>query len=75
MERRHNPKLKCYLSDSGFRNQIYTVTQEEMRTQYNHNRGYACDKPVTLSEFRSVRLTTKQKGLMVQARQKYWAKR
>ena len=53
--------------------QIYTVLQEELRTQYNL--GYVSDKPVTLSEFRSVRLTTRQKGLMVQARQKYWAKR
>ena len=53
--------------------QIFEVLQEELRTQYNV--GYVSDKPVTLSEFRSIQLTPRQKGLVVQARQKYWAQR
>jgi len=33
------------------------------------------DKPVTLSAFRAIQLTAKQKGLVVQARHQYWAQR
>jgi VWFA-related protein len=53
--------------------QIFDVLEEELRTQYSL--GYVSDKPVAVSEFRSVRLTTKRKGLAVQAREKYWAQR
>ena len=53
--------------------QIFDVLQEELRTQYSL--GYVSDKPVAVSEFRSVRLTTKRKGLVVQARERYWAGR
>jgi len=53
--------------------QIFDVLQEELRTQYNL--GYVSDKPVTISEFRSLELTAKRKGLVVQARRKYWAQR
>lgn len=53
--------------------QIFGVLQEELRTQYSL--GYVSDKPVTVSEFRGVRLTTRRKGLVVQAREKYWAQR
>ncbi|HEY2014874.1 MAG TPA: VWA domain-containing protein, partial [Bryobacteraceae bacterium] len=53
--------------------QIFNILQEELRTQYNI--GYVSDKPVTLSGFRSIQLTVKRKGMVVQARQKYWAQR
>jgi len=53
--------------------QIFDILQEELRNQYNL--GYVSDKPVTLSAFRTIQLTAKQKGLVVQARHKYWAQR
>jgi VWFA-related protein len=53
--------------------QIYDVIQDELRSQYNL--GYVSDEPVHISEFRKIRLTTSQKGLVVQARDKYWAQR
>lgn len=53
--------------------QIFDVLEEELRTQYSL--GYVSDKPVAVSEFRSVRLIAKRKGLAVQAREKYWAQR
>lgn len=52
---------------------IFDVIQEELRSQYNL--GYVSDEPVRISEFRKVQLTAKQKGLVVQARDKYWAQR
>jgi VWFA-related protein len=54
-------------------NDVYDVLQEELRNQYSL--GYVSDKPVTLSGFRKIQLTAKQKGLMVQARHQYWAQR
>ena len=53
--------------------QIYAVIQDELRSQYNV--GYISDQPVRVSEFRSIQLTAKQKGLVVQARDRYWAQR
>jgi VWFA-related protein len=52
---------------------MFDILQEELRTQYNL--GYVSDKPVTISEFRAIQLTAKQKGLLVQARHQYWAQR
>jgi len=52
---------------------IFAILEEELRIQYNL--GYVSDKPVTLSGFRSIQLTAKQKGLIVQARRQYWAQR
>jgi VWFA-related protein len=52
--------------------QIFESIQQELRSQYNL--GYVSDKPVQVSEFRRIQLTTRQKGLTVQARDKYWAK-
>jgi VWFA-related protein len=52
---------------------LFDILQEELRTQYNL--GYVSDKPVTVSEFRTIQLTAKQKGLIVQARRQYWARR
>jgi VWFA-related protein len=52
---------------------IFAILEEELRNQYSL--GYVSDKPVTLSEFRAIQLTAKQKGLQVQARRRYWAQR
>jgi len=52
--------------------QIFDVIQEELRSQYNL--GYVSDEPVTVSEFRRIQVTTKRKGLVVQARDRYWAR-
>jgi VWFA-related protein len=53
--------------------QVFDRIQEELRSQYNL--GYVSDEPVRVSEFRSIELAAKQKGLAVQARTKYWAQR
>jgi VWFA-related protein len=53
--------------------QIYSVIQDELRSQYSI--GFVSDTPVRVSEFRTLQLTTKQKGLVVQARDRYWAAR
>jgi VWFA-related protein len=52
--------------------QIYDAIQAELRSQYNL--GFVSDRPVEISEFRTLKLTTKQKGLTVQSRERYWAK-
>jgi VWFA-related protein len=52
---------------------IFTQLQEELRSQYSI--GYVSDQPVSISEFRKIQLITKQKGLAVQARSRYWAQR
>jgi VWFA-related protein len=52
---------------------IFTQLQEELRSQYNI--GYVSDQPVSISEFRKIQLTVRQKGLTVQARSRYWAQR
>jgi VWFA-related protein len=53
--------------------QIFDVIQDELRSQYSF--GYVSDEPVRVSEFRRIQLTAKQKGLVVQARDRYWARR
>jgi VWFA-related protein len=52
---------------------IFRQLQEELRSQYNL--GYVSDTPVSISEFRKIQVSTKEKGLVVQARGRYWAKR
>lgn len=52
--------------------QAFDILEEELRTQYSF--GYVSDKPVTISEFRTIQLTAKQKGFTVQARHRYWAR-
>jgi VWFA-related protein len=52
---------------------MYGILEEELRNQYSI--GYVSDKPVTISEFRNIQLTAKQKGLQVHARKRYWAQR
>lgn len=53
--------------------QIFDIIQNELRSQYNL--GYVSDEPVRVSEFRRIQLSAKQKGLVVQARDRYWAQR
>ena len=53
--------------------QMFDLLQEELRSQYNL--GYVSDKPITISGFRTIQLTVRQKGLVVQARRQYWAHR
>jgi VWFA-related protein len=52
--------------------QIYQVIQDELRSQYSL--GFISDRPNEISEFRALKLTTKQKSLTVQYRDRYWAK-
>jgi VWFA-related protein len=52
---------------------MFDILQEELRNQYSM--GYVSDKPVALSEFRTIQLAAKQKGLVVQSRRRYWAQR
>jgi VWFA-related protein len=51
---------------------IYESIQEELRSQYSI--GYVSDVPVRNPEYRKIRLAARQKGLIVQARDRYWAK-
>ena len=53
--------------------QIFQKLEEELRTQYSM--GYVSDEPVTISEFRKIQVTTKEKGFTVQTRDKYFARR
>ena len=52
--------------------QIFDAIQEELRGQYDL--GFISDQPTRLSEFRTLKLATKPKGLMVQARERYMAR-
>jgi len=54
-------------------NQIYAQLESELRSQYSI--GYVSDQPVAVSEFRKIQLVTREKGLTVQARNRYWAQR
>jgi VWFA-related protein len=51
--------------------QIYGVIQDELRSQYSL--GYMSDRPVRIPEFRKIQLKANDKGLVVQARERYWA--
>jgi VWFA-related protein len=53
-------------------NQIFALIEAELRSQYSI--GYISDKPCTISEFRKIQLNVKPKGLIVQARARYWAR-
>jgi len=53
--------------------QIFGMIENELRSQYSL--GYVSDEPVRVSEFRRIQLSAKQKGLVVQARDRYWAQR
>ncbi len=53
--------------------EVFGILEEELRNQYSL--GYVSDVPVRISEFRRIQLTARQKGLLVQARRRYWAQR
>jgi len=53
--------------------EIFDIFQNELRSQYSM--GYVSDQPVRVSEFRKIQLAAKQKGLVVQTRDRYWAQR
>ncbi len=53
--------------------QIFDVIQDELRSQYAM--GYVSDRPVRVSEFRKIEVKTDRKDLIVQARNRYWARR
>lgn len=52
--------------------QIYQAIREELRSQCNL--GVISDHPNEISEFRTLKVSSKQKGLVVQSREQYWAK-
>ncbi len=51
--------------------QIFDVIQEELRSEYSL--GFVSDQPVTSSGFRKIRVSARQKGLVVQATDRYYA--
>ena len=53
--------------------QIFSLIEQELRSQYSL--GFVSDQAVRVSEFRSLQLSTREKGLLVQTRDKYWAQR
>lgn len=53
--------------------EIYGIIEKELRSQYDL--GFVSDRPVRVSEFRKLELSVDRKGLTVQARDRYWAKR
>jgi VWFA-related protein len=53
--------------------QIYERIQEELRNQYSL--GYTPERPDAAPGFRRIRVTAKSKGLVVQAREGYYADR
>jgi len=52
--------------------QIFDTIQDELRSQYSL--GYVSDKPPTVGEFRKIQLKARTPGLVVQARNGYWAR-
>lgn len=50
---------------------IFDAIQQELRSEYSI--GFVSDRPVTRSGFRALRVVTRQKGLVVQARDRYYA--
>ncbi|MGH9593039.1 MAG: VWA domain-containing protein [Bryobacteraceae bacterium] len=51
---------------------IYAAIQTELRGQYSL--GFISDQPNQISESRTLKVSTKQKDLVVQFRERYWAK-
>jgi len=50
---------------------VFNILEEELRSQYSL--GYVSDAPLHIAEFRKIKLAVNQKGLTVQARDRYWA--
>jgi VWFA-related protein len=53
--------------------QIFALIQDQLRSEYSL--GFVSNQPVRVSEFRKLKLTTRQKGLLVETRDQYWAQR
>ena len=53
--------------------EAFRQLEEELRSQYSL--GYLSDQPVTIPEFRKIQLAVNGKGMVVQARDRYWARR
>ena len=51
--------------------QIYSAIEQELRSEYSL--GFVSDRPVTNSGLRKIRVTAHQKGLLVQATDRYYA--
>lgn len=52
---------------------VFARIEEELRSEYSL--GFVSDAPVTISGFRKLQVAVKEKGLSVQARDRYWAAR
>lgn len=52
--------------------ETFDLIQEELRSQYSL--GYVSDRPAIAPEFRRIQLGVKTKGLVVRARDRYWAR-
>ena len=52
--------------------QTFDLIQDELRSQYSI--GYVSDVAAIAPEFRRIQLGVKTKGLVVRARDRYWAK-
>ena len=50
---------------------IFDMIQEDLRSQYSL--GFVSDRPTEVSQFRKLQLTVKRPGLVIQARDRYWA--
>lgn len=50
---------------------IFTAIQDELRNEYSL--GFVSDRPATKSGFRTLRIAVDRKGLIVQARDRYYA--
>ena len=50
---------------------IFTAIEDELRSEYSI--GFVSDQPVTRSAFRTLKLTAKRKGLVVQTTSRYYA--
>ena len=53
--------------------EIFGEIERELRSQYSL--GFVSNQPVRVSEFRTLQLATREKGLIVQTRDRYWAQR
>ncbi len=51
--------------------EVFSAIEEDLRSEYSL--GFVSDQPVTSSGFRKIRVTTKQKGLVVQSTDRYYA--
>lgn len=53
--------------------EIFSAIEDELRSQYSL--GFVSDQPVRSAEFRKLQVSARRKGLVVRARDRYWATR